>query len=906
MVIMKLHPSKYKATNFLLIIALLSLFSCSKEKDTFSARLYHNTTSYFNGYYNADYLYKETIDRLEEQYDYPELGFIEVVYYGTEDEIKNYVTDFENIIKKNDAVMFKHPNGNWIDDCRLLNGKSWFYRQNYSLAMENFDYVLKTFPESDKLGETHFFIAQTHYQMENYQMSRDVLDELLRNDTLSLDADILGEVALFKTKLEIEEKNYKQAAKTLSEYMENIKGRRRQARSHFLLGQLYAENKDFPHAFEQFTLVKKYSDDYDLTFTSKMKIARLYVDFQEGQDDDQEVYKYLQQLLKDEKNEEYQDQIYYEFALLELKKENREAAVDYLKLSIATNVSNQRQKALSYYKIGQIHFYDLQDYPVAQAYYDSAASVINEDAPEYKEITTLAATLKDYITYINTIHFQDSMLYLAALPEAERDSIVKAIADEAERKKKEEAEQLLAEMEKQSNNSFYNPLLQNQAGQQRNGRNNSSGGQWYFDNPSTISNGKIQFEQVWGKRANQDDWRRSKKTATFASQVDNSDEEAEAEPVDSTLLVKYGDKYSYYKDIPKTEEEIAEAHIKIEEAIYKLGQLYAQKLNEPDSAIKTYEDLLDRYEDSEYTLRARYALYNLYREKKNPIANIHKNFILTEYPQTVYAYLIQNKDPKELKKDEADFKFAYDGLFNAYRNQQYETSLGFSEFLLAQAKFGENQELDLAQLQYIRGMSYGFTGEKDSLRNILTRVVKDFPEAEVTPIAKKTLAFMDKGDGGLSGSATDKKTPKGETLTIASPEGDLANPENPLYRGFNEKVKPSDKIFVLMYVDKNKISKVEANSKVSDFNKKLYASQKLKVFTFLYKNTHLLPYISNFKTIEEASKYIGDFLADESSKAVINTAEEKIFYITHSNFKVAYGQKRMVDYIKYYENILSK
>ncbi|MEZ4851514.1 MAG: hypothetical protein R3B93_23470 [Bacteroidia bacterium] len=35
--------------------------------------------------------------------------------------------------------------------------------------------------------------------------------------------------------------------------------------------------------------------------------------------------------------------------------------------------------------------------------------------------------------------------------------------------------------------------------------------------------------------------------------------------------------------------------------MYKLGQLYAQKLNEPDSAVKTFEALLDRYEDSIYT-----------------------------------------------------------------------------------------------------------------------------------------------------------------------------------------------------------------------------------------------------------------------------------------------------------------
>ena len=167
-----------------------------------------------------------------------------------------------------------------------------------------------------------------------------------------------------------------------------------------------------------------------------MKIARLYVDFQEGKDDDQIVQDYLTKLLKDEKNEEYQDRIYFEFAMLELKKGNRDEAIAYLRESIRSNMNNQRQKALSYYKIGQIHFYDLQDYNTAQAYYDSAATAINQDAPEYQEITTLAKTLKNYITQINTIHYQDSMLYLASLPKEEVGKIVDVLVKEEEERKK--------------------------------------------------------------------------------------------------------------------------------------------------------------------------------------------------------------------------------------------------------------------------------------------------------------------------------------------------------------------------------------------------------------------------------------------------------------------------------------
>lgn len=76
------------------------------------------------------------------------------------------------------------------------------------------------------------------------------------------------------------------------------------------------------------------------------------------------------------------------------------------------NTNNQRQKALSYYKIGQIYFYDLKDFTHAQVYFDSASSAINPEAPEYREISTISTTLKEYVGYLNTINLQDSLLQL--------------------------------------------------------------------------------------------------------------------------------------------------------------------------------------------------------------------------------------------------------------------------------------------------------------------------------------------------------------------------------------------------------------------------------------------------------------------------------------------------------------
>ncbi|TAE46948.1 MAG: hypothetical protein EAZ89_19000 [Bacteroidetes bacterium] len=895
--VMQEHTLFRKVTKILSILALSLVFSCAKEKDTFMARLYHSTTSYFNGYYNADYLFKETIGKLEAQYKLPEQGFIEVVYYGTEDEVKTFDADLEKVIKKNDAVMFKHPKGRYIDDCRLLNGKTWIYRQNYSLAFQNFSYLIQTYPDSKRVPEAWFWTAVAHYRDENPEMTKTILEEQVPDDgTLELDKDLQAEIALFRARLLIENKKYAQAAELVDTHIELISDRQRRARAHFLLGQLYAETDNFARSLSQFSIVGKYSDDYALTFGAKIRIARLYVTYQKGADEDNEVYKYLNQLLKDEKNLEYQDQIYYEFALLELKKEKREAAMDYLRKSLVVSSSNQRQKALSYYKLGQIYFTDLPDYPNAQAYYDSAASVITPKAPEFKEIKNLAKTLKEYITHKQTIAYQDSMLWLASLPAARVDSIVDVYVKLEQKRKEEEAERLLKQLE-QGQSTYFNPELELSNSGRRG--NSGTGAVWYFDNPAALASGRREFEQVWGKRANEDDWRRRNKSSSNLSSENPSatasgDDPVASKGVDSTLVKQYGDKALYYKDIPRTEEARAAANARIESALYQLGQVYAQKLNEPDSAIRIFEMLLSRYSASEYVLRTRYALYKLYSDQNNPIAEVHRNVILNEFPNTVYAYLILGKDPKELRKDQEDYAYVYDGLFKAYYNRQYETSLGFSEYLLSLSQFGDNEKLDLAELHYIRGMSYGYTGQRDSLKAILTYVVQNFPEADVAPRAQETLNFL---TGGIP-----ERRPKESGTSPSS--SSAADPSDPRFQGFTPDLKAGDKVFVLLYVDKTHISKDDATAKVSDFNSRKYKDAKLKVFTFLYKENHLLPYISSFSTIDEAKKYVNELKSDAVAKNLLSAPEDKVFYITNNNFKLAYGQKRMEDYILYYESIL--
>jgi len=898
---MRAFQTYSKHTNFLLILAptLLLLFACSKQKETVPAKLYHSTTSYFNWYYNANELFKESIEQLETNYKFPERGFMQVMYFGDKKEAKSLEGNMETIIKKNDAVLFKHPNGNYVDECRVLNGKCWFYTQEYSAAIQNFEYVIDKFPDSKVLADAYLYLALTYYQMDNKIMAQNILEKhLIFSDTLEISDKTYGELGLFRTQLALEEEDYGNAAEILKTHLEFVKGYDRTTKANYLLAQLLFNQKKYNEARYKFEEVARMARNYDLTFSAKLAIAKIFVEMERSDvGTGENVSRYLDRLLKDEKNEEYRDQIYYEFAMIALSKGKKEEGIDLLRKSVAVNMGNQRQKALSYYKIGQINFYDFNNYPVAQAYYDSAAQSIRQEDPEHDEIVNLANTLKEYIGYLETIQYQDSMLRLAAMPKEELDKIVDKLMEEEQRRKEEEAQALMENSNSSfgSNDPFFNQQV---ASQNRN--NNNSSGQWYFDNPGTVEQGKQQFKSKWGNRANEDHWRRSNKTATTSSRpgdlAQNEEEEEEDGGVDSTLVKQYGDKAKYYAEIPKTPEEKEAASKKIEDAYYGLGQLYYQKLEEADSAVEAFETLITRFPETEHYLQARYALYKLYREELRIQAyRAHMNYILENHPNTVYAYLILGKDPNDLKKGEEDFFYAYDGLQKSYENKEYETSLGFSEFLLSQEKFRKLQGVDMVDVQYIRGMSYGYTDQKDSLRAILTRIVAQHPEHDVTPLAKKTLGFMETGIPEDTGGPAISQNKSKEDM--------LQDPKNPAYDGFSDRIKTKEKIFVIFYVDKNNVQKEKLKTRISDFNGESPALRRLKVYVFLYKQTHWLPYIASFEDLQSAKSYLADF-KESAMYGELISGEDQIMYMSHSNFKVAYGQKRMDDYINYYKYIL--
>jgi tetratricopeptide (TPR) repeat protein len=864
-----------------MLLALVWISSCGVKRKNVVAKSFHRTTTVFNYLYNAEIVWKEGVKQINGAYRVPPEGYIPVWWSGNEEDANSFASNFESAIEKCEIALQKHnqPDNKYFDNLRFLIGRSWFYKRNYILALKNFEYVIKTYPDSKLLPDVYLWMVKTHFSDGNTVMAIKLLQEKLPK--MKLSKRHKGELALIQAQVYLEEGDFDEVLRTLNANKKNIKGANNKARVYFLLGQIYADRESFSQAYENYKKVTKLNTDYELIFNAKLNIAKLFIKEQSGNDQVKKLRRLLKKMLRDEKNIDYKDRVYYEIAMLDMKVNNLTAAIENLQNSIAANTNNQRQKALSYYKVGQIYFYDLQDFTNAQAYFDSASTAITRDAPEYREISTISRTLKEYIGYINTIELQDSLLRLSRLSDSDLDSYVdKYLTDKKAREEAAQAEEL------EELNRLNDPNLFNQQA-----RNTNRKGDFYFDSPDLVTNGKVEFQQRWGVRKNEDNWRRKNKQL----QIESTDVEEVVEVSDEEIE-KYGskEKAQMMLNVPRSDEARDEANTKVMAALYGLGQVYQNKLNIPDSAVAVYSRLIRRYPDSEYALKGRYAMFKLYTLEDEPSkADRYKIEICGKYPESRYCKLCKGEQVEvESDKEYDDFLSAYNALFVSFQGKDYETCISFSEFIIG--RFAAAKDLPKAYM--IQGKAYGFLGQKDSLISVYKFIKMNFPDSELIPEVNRTLAFATGvAEGGPNpgfDNINDPKKPSSEN--------------DPRYQGFTTERKSHEKVYVVMLVTKEKIKSNELQQKIGQFHKDVYPELRLNASIFLYQNKYHMPYVSQFDNEKDALTYISRAKSEPEIGTLLTEADEKMVFISPANFRTAYGKKRFEDYFVYFENVVLK
>ncbi|MGB1031302.1 MAG: tetratricopeptide repeat protein, partial [Flavobacteriales bacterium] len=652
---------------------MLFLFSCTTKKDGFAYRVFHNTTARYNGYFYAEEAMKEgrlkIIDSYTEDYD----SILPVFIYGDEASAQAAYPQMERTIEKSSLVIERHymkptKNGTkkmkrpemnkWIDDNYMLIGQSYFIKQNYFKAEELFLFVSRKFKDKNMQAKANTWLARTYMQQGQWTKAKNAL--LKAEQLRELEDEQRADVHMVFADYWIQDGDYKKAIEQLEFALPYIKKKKDRARPTFILAQLNQKINQSQESINLYRTVLTLRPEYEMEFYARINQAMAY---NRKGGNSQQIKDELFKMLKDEKNLEYRDQIYYALAEIELEERNRDIGVGYLQASLNEETGNVKQRTKSFLRLADI-FLDEREYQSAQAYYDSTYSNIPETHPRYLDVKNKAQSLTDLVENLLVIEHEDSIRAICDLSDEDRitklKKVVRQMQEEEDKRRAEEA-QRLAEMAASGGGA--------------------TGDFWAY-NDQLRAIGKQNFDEYWGDRPLEDNWRRKNKISEL---FEGGDEEEVIEVVESAEQESSVPTVeALLAELPCSEAQIADSDIRIANAFYDAGVVYKEKLDDVENAIERWEVLVNRYDDSEVHPTAFYQLYRtyLYREQEegyqNPFCSTCNsvywaNIVLEKYPGSEWATLVENPDFEDFVEiQRAEEREAYEATYSKYGYRAYQ------------------------------------------------------------------------------------------------------------------------------------------------------------------------------------------------------------------------------------------
>lgn len=731
---------------------VLLLAGCSTKKNTLFSRQYHQLTTRYNIHFNGNEALKSGIRKMEQNHkeDYTNLLPVFVssnpwtralctsdMDYAIEKAVKaidkHSITAKPKRRKNKDSKHYetfrkKKEFNNQISRCYLLLGKAYFLKGKYSLANNTFRYIQRQYADDEKLqAEVLLWFFRSLSEMGRYDEAAKLMPAL---GAAKLKRRQQEMYAAAKTDFYVRQREYAQAVTAGEELLKACRSMKRKPRYYFMLSQLYLQEQQDAQAMHALKKAVQFNFNYEMVFNAKINMALAY------RTGDEAVQKKLKKMLKDRKNTDFQDRIYYALASIEEKKGHQPEAVELYWKSVKASVDNDNQKALSFLKLGDYYFAG-KDFVTAHACYDSCVYFMDSRGENYEQVKNLVSDLMELVSNLNTIRLQDSLQRIARLPEAERlqwaDEKIQEVKDEEMRIKEQERR------EQQERNFF----MRNNMISRGDAFSQSSGGKggWYFYNPVTVSLGKNDFKRKWGRRKLEDNWRRTNKAMvelTAETEELAGREEQNREKLDTKS------RDFYLRDVPLTPEKMAESEKKMEEAYYRAGELYLYRFDDPDKALACFGDFIKRYPESHNVSLVYYLAYrSALQADKAEMAEAYRKELLEKFPESDFARGLQ--DPEYFRKVDSDLKVIeklYGEAYALYEQVYYRDALRMCEEIME--RYPENKLS--AHVLFLKAMCMVNLNSPQEARTALNAVLEAHPDKSIRDVVDAVLASMDVGD----------------------------------------------------------------------------------------------------------------------------------------------------------------
>ena len=732
------------------LLAAVALGGCSRDRDRWINKKYHLLTARFNPLYNGQVAYDQAIKELSEAHkdDFTQLILLDdwsaaALNSPPYQKAKRAVEKANKTIRGH-SMVFKGKQANpAVFDAYLLMGRAQFLMGLDAPASEAFSIVARLSADPNQQVEAQLERVELLARQGNAALAEPILYEVERK---GLPKKWDYRVHRIKARMAIAGQDWLGAAQEASSASALAPRADLKARYAFLAAQLFEKASEPERARRMYeACLKAQPRDYAMLLEAQLRRS-----LNGGGVNPKKLFQELHELLREPKNADFADRIYFSLGELAQQWDEEDRAYGYYQQSFAAGRSERPMVlGLAYARHGAMAL-ERQAYARAQVDFDSAALVLPATFMGREGFQKKAKSLKALVEALSLAELGDSLVRLSLRSDADLErqfevyiaNLKKADDAEAERQRR-----LVQLAELRSASAELDAAAPAAGG--------AAGGGWAVYAPALRAKGAATFRQKFGERPNVDNWRlRSRSSewmqqtasANKASKPDSSEGSPDGSP-DSSAEGKSGmlesegpeSRYrvSYYLDqIPRKAHELDSVKQSACVAWSEVAAAYRDGMQEPSKAVAAYRSAVRGCPDHPEAARWWYALYRLHLSlKENLQADETQKELLERFPDSEAAAILGRGNGPRAAEVIPVASAAFLALRDAVSQRRWRDALRAGEAI-------SWPDSERAAAALLRAMALGGLEGRAAYADALRKVVADFPSSPQAAAAQTYLAEL--------------------------------------------------------------------------------------------------------------------------------------------------------------------
>ena len=906
----------------LLVLALfvfivsIGIIACSTEKNTAQTRRWHAFTANYNTYYNGAQAYIEGSLAKEKgnKDNFTEMIPLYTVGNKTAKELGK--SNYDRAIEKSQKAIKQHSirkrpewtksrkkterDIEWLNrreynpflwKAWMLMGRSQFYKGAFDEAASTFAYMSRLYQTQPAIyGKARAWLAKCYIEQDWIYDAEDVINKMNRD---SLDWRARKEWDYTYADYYLHTGHLQEAVPYLRKVIKHEMRKTQRAREWYLLGQVQAALGNKKDAYKAFRHVASMNPPYELEFNARIAMSEVMA----GGSPKKMISK-LKRMAASDKNKEYLDQVYYAMGNIYLAQKDTTHAVWAYEKGNEKATRSGIEKGVLLLHLGDL-YWQMEKFGDARRCYGEAIGLLDKERDDYEQLSNRSKVLDELVPYTDAVHLQDSLQWLAKLPEKERLEAIDRVIEELKKKEKEEKKKQQAEeaekqlQQQEGRNGRQTPQQQQTTTQEKNGL-------WYFYNQMAVNQGKQAFQKQWGKRENVDDWQRVNKTVvagpTGAEEMTDEmrDSLAQAAILEDSLSQVTDSaqndphKREYYlAQIPFTEEQVQQSNLIIMDGLYNSGVIFKDKLGMLTLSERQLRRLTDHYPDFEHMDDAYYHLWLLYQRKQQPqVAETYLSYLKANWADSQWTKLLSDPYFEENARFGEHMEDSlYAATYDAFKKDRYDMVRTNGQISEERFPLGFHRD----KFIFIGGLSKLNAGDGDGCLRDMQTVVEKYPKSDVSSMAGMIINGV-KGGKKLHGGKFDMGDVWARRSVVMSDSDSIAA------RKF-EVERETEFVFMIVY-EPDSLNENQLLFEMARFNFTSFLVRNFDIEIDDADGLHRMR-ISGFQSYDEALQYARQLF---SNKAIAQLAQKgRTVLISAKNLELLGTQFSYNDYEEFYE-----